>query len=166
MQKVVKPYDSSDLSKKKSKDLSRMHKIIRSESGLISVIGGKWTTFRKISEDVISYSLKQSGLKFHKSSSINIKIIDGLKHTKSKGSLSEKINITVPQIIHFIRNEMAINLDDIMLRRSRCLFLDVEESVKIAPKIVKIMSKELFKDKLWEEKQLKSFFKTTKLFKI
>ena len=53
-----------------------------------------------------------------------------------------------------------------MLRRSRCLFLDVEESVKIAPKIVKIMSKELFKDKLWEEKQLKSFFKTTKLFKI
>jgi glycerol-3-phosphate dehydrogenase len=156
----------SDLSKKKSKDLSRMHKIIRSESGLISVIGGKWTTFRKISEDVISYSLKQSGLKFHKSSSIDIKILDGLKHVKSKESLSKKINITVPQIIHFIRNEMAINLDDIMLRRSRCLFLDVEESIKIAPKIVKIMSKELFKDKLWEEKQLKSFFKTTKLFKI
>jgi glycerol-3-phosphate dehydrogenase len=61
---------------------------------------------------------------------------------------------------------MSINLDDIILRRSRCLFLDVEESIKIAPKIVKIMSKELFKDKLWEEKQLKSFFKTTKLFKI
>ena len=143
-----------------------MHKIIRSESGLISVIGGKWTTFRKISEDVINYSLKQSGLKFHKSSSINIKIIDGLKHTKSKGSLSEKINITIPQIIHFIRNEMAINLDDIMSRRSRCLFLDVDESLRLAPKVVKIMAEELQKDEKWQNEQLKSFIELTKLYKI
>jgi len=44
------------------------------------------------------------------------------------------------QIIHFVRNEMAINIDDIMSRRSRCLFLSSEESEMIAPKVVKIMS--------------------------
>lgn len=42
----------------------------------------------------------------------------------------------------------------------------IKNAPHVVNKIVKIMSKELFKDKLWEEKQLKSFFKTTKLFKI
>jgi len=61
---------------------------------------------------------------------------------------------------------MAINLDDIMSRRTRCLFLDVEESIKIAPIVVEIMANELLKDKIWENKQLKSFYKLTNLYKI
>ena len=61
---------------------------------------------------------------------------------------------------------MAINIDDIMSRRTRCLFLDVEESIKIAPIVVEIMANELLKDKIWENKQLKSFYKLTNLYKI
>jgi len=61
---------------------------------------------------------------------------------------------------------MAINLDVIMSRRSRCLFLDVDESLLLAPKVVKIMAKELYKDEKWQNEQLKSFIELTKLYKI
>ena len=37
----------------KTKEVSRSHKIITSESGLVSIIGGKWTTYRKMGEDVV-----------------------------------------------------------------------------------------------------------------
>jgi glycerol-3-phosphate dehydrogenase len=61
---------------------------------------------------------------------------------------------------------MAINLDDIMSRRSRCLFLNSKESIAIAPKVVEIMANELSKDKDWIENQLNQFYKLTKLYSI
>ena len=157
----------SNSKKLKSKDLSRKHKIVISESGLISVIGGKWTTYRKIAEDTIDFLISKFNLKTIESPTKKIKIINGLKHIDfSEKSLSEKFYISKSLIIHFVKNEMAINIDDIMSRRTRCLFLDVEESIKIAPIVVEIMANELLKDKIWENKQLKSFYKLTNLYKI
>jgi glycerol-3-phosphate dehydrogenase len=69
-------------------------------------------------------------------------------------------------IIHYVENEMALNLDDIMSRRSRCLFLNIKESIRIAPKVVQIMSKELFKDEVWVKDQLQSFYNLTNINKI
>ena len=147
--------------------MSRKHKIVISESGLISVIGGKWTTYRKIAEDTIDFLISKFNFKTIESPTKKIKIINGLKHIDfSEKSLSEKFYISKSLIIHFVKNEMAINLDDIMSRRTRCLFLDVEESIKIAPIVVEIMANELLKDKIWENKQLKSFYKLTNLYKI
>ena len=61
---------------------------------------------------------------------------------------------------------MALNLDDIMSRRSRCLFLNIKESIRIAPKVIQIMSKELFKDEVWVKDQLQSFYNLTNINKI
>ena len=61
---------------------------------------------------------------------------------------------------------MALNLDDIMSRRSRCLFLNVKESIRIAPKVVEIMSNELSKNEVWINEQLKSFYNLTNINKI
>ena len=69
-------------------------------------------------------------------------------------------------IIHYVENEMALNLDDIMSRRSRCLFLNIKESIRIAPKVIQIMSKELFKDEVWAKDQLQSFYNLTNINKI
>jgi glycerol-3-phosphate dehydrogenase len=69
-------------------------------------------------------------------------------------------------IIHYVRNEMALNLDDIMSRRSRCVFLNTKESIRIAPKVVEIMSKELSKDEAWIKEQLKTFYSLTNINKI
>jgi glycerol-3-phosphate dehydrogenase len=162
----LRPLVAKDL-KSKSKDISRKHKIIISDTGLVSVIGGKWTTYRKMAEEVIDRSLNLSGLDFKKSITSDFKINDGLKHVDySKDSLSKKFYLSEDLIIYYIRNEMAINLDDIMSRRSRCLFLDIKESLFIAPKVVEIMAKELSKNNDWKKEQLKQFHKLTKIYSI
>ena len=151
----------------KSKDISRDHKIIVSNSGLISVIGGKWTNYRIMGKEVIDKAIKTSNLNFVKSQTENLKIKNGLGNIGTdEKSLSSVFYISKSQIQHYLREEMAINLDDIMSRRSRCLFLNSKESIAIAPKVVEIMANELSKDKDWIENQLNQFYKLTKLYSI
>ena len=69
-------------------------------------------------------------------------------------SLSEKFYISKNLILWSVQNEMAIHLEDVLSRRVRCLFLDAEETIKIAPKVVKIMAKALNKDKSWITEEL------------
>jgi len=162
----LRPLVASNLNSK-SKDLSRKHKILVSESGLVSVIGGKWTTYRKMANKVIDIALKKTNLPFVKSDTGNIKIENGLRNIDfSKKSLSHEFFLTKEMIIHYVRNEMALNLDDIMSRRSRCVFLNTKESIRIAPKVVEIMSKELSKDEAWIKEQLKTFYSLTNINKI
>jgi len=162
----LRPLVASNLNSK-SKDLSRKHKILVSESGLVSVIGGKWTTYRKMANKVIDIALKKTNLAFVKSDTGNIKIENGLRNIDfSKKSLSHDFFLTKEMIIHYVRNEMALNLDDIMSRRSRCVFLNTKESIRIAPKVVEIMSKELSKDEAWIKEQLKTFYSLTNINKI
>ena len=162
----LRPLVASNLNSK-SKDLSRKHKILVSESGLVSVIGGKWTTYRKMANKVIDIALKKTNLPFVKSDTGNIKIENGLRNIDfSKKSLSHDFFLTKEMIIHYVRNEMALNLDDIMSRRSRCVFLNTKESIRIAPKVVEIMSKELSKDQAWIKEQLKTFYSLTNINKI
>ena len=154
-------------SSSKSKDLSRKHKIIVSESGMVSIIGGKWTTYRRMAENVIDLALKKTKLSFVKSKTSNLKIKNGLIDIDfSKESLSNDFFLSKEMIIHFVNNEMALNLDDIMSRRSRCLFLNIKESIRIAPKVVEIMSNELSKNEVWINEQLKSFYNLTNINKI
>ncbi len=154
-------------SSSKSKDLSRKHKIIVSESGMVSIIGGKWTTYRRMAENVIDLTLKKTKLPFVNSKTSDLKIKNGLSDIDfSKKSLSDDFFLSKEMIIHYVNNEMALNLDDIMSRRSRCLFLNIKESIRIAPMVAKIMSNELSKDKVWINEQLKSFYKLTNINKI
>ena len=134
---------------------------------MVSVIGGKWTTYRKMAEKVIDLTLKNTDLPFVKCNTFNLKIKNGLSNIDfSKESLSDDFFLTKEMIIHYVENEMALNLDDIMSRRSRCLFLNIKESIRIAPKVVQIMSKELFKDEVWVKDQLQSFYNLTNINKI
>ena len=162
----LRPLISSN-KKAKSKNLSRTHKIIISSSGLVSVVGGKWTNYRIMGKEVIDLSLKKMDQKFVESNTENLKIKNGLSKVDMKEkSLSKVFYLSKSQIIHFVRNEMAINIDDIMSRRSRCLFLSSEESEMIAPIVVKIMSEELSQNQDWVDEQLMRFNKLIKLYKI
>ena len=85
-----------------------------------------------------------------------IKSIDESNFNKS---ISKEFFITKNMIIWSIRNEMAFKLEDVLARRTRCLFLDVEETLKIAPKVLSIMAKEMNKNKEWVNTELKNFIK-------
>ena len=81
-------------------------------------------------------------------------------------SLSEKIHITKNQILWALREEMAITLEDILARRTRCLFLDSIESEMLAEEVVIIMADEMKKNNTWINQELKTFKSLVKNYKI
>ena len=81
-------------------------------------------------------------------------------------SLSDKLYITKNQICWAIKSEMAMTLEDVLSRRTRCLFLDAYETEKIAPKVAEIMAFELRKEKEWVIKELKYFNLILKNYQI
>jgi glycerol-3-phosphate dehydrogenase len=173
----------------KTKEISRSHKVILSESGLITLTGGKWTTFRKMGEDTVDYFEQVTGEKPNASTSADMKIqgnttkpekghwgIYGTDATaihalaESHPEWKEKIHPDFPnilaEVIWAIRNEMAVKLDDVLSRRIRMLILDAQAAIDSAPKVVKMMAEEMGKDEAWIETELEDFQKTAEKYLI
>lgn len=177
----LRPLAATKDNSEKTKEISRSHKIIVSNSELITITGGKWTTFRRMAEDTINKAISIGKLP-NVSCKTEILQIHGSKeslhnahHLNIYGSdqdsiqkliietpeLGEKLHSRLPyrkaEIIWAIRNEMARTVDDILARRVRALFLDAKAALEIAPLVTSILAKELGKDKLWEQQQIKEF---------
>ena len=174
--------------KKSTKEVSRSHKIDISPSGLISVLGGKWTTYRKISEDAIDTAISINKLKKKKcktektklfgykkkvdfSDPMHVygslkKIVKSLGGIDDNNSLSTKFYISNNIIEWSIIHEMALTLEDILARRTRCVFLDSNESKLIAPEVAKKMADVLEKDQEWIDTELKNFYKLIKNYTV
>ena len=170
--------------KKSTKEVSRSHKIDIAPSGLISVLGGKWTTYRKIAEDAINAAISINKLKKKKCKTQKTKLfgykkrvewsdpmhvygslkkeVEALGGKTDNISLSDKIYITNNIIEWSIIHEMALTLEDVLARRTRCIFLDAKESKRIAPKVADKMAKVLDKDQKWIDEELKKFNKLIK----
>ncbi len=175
---LAKPEDDG----KATKEISRSHKILISIAGLITIIGGKWTTYRKMAEDTIEKAIMLGGLPERNCITQHLPIhgfrmdIDpvtdsmaaygldkekiiaiGEDEPELAGFLSEKLHIYKSQVAWAVRKEMARTVEDVLARRTRALFLDARESLRIAPEVAKIMAKELGQDKDWEITQLKTY---------
>lgn len=164
-----------------TKEISRSHKILVSKSGLVTIIGGKWTTYRQMGEELVDKLSEIGNLKMVNSTTSTLKIhgyrenvnfenphyfygsdIDLLKDIIDKNPsygdvISEDLHIIKAQVILAIRNELARNVIDVLARRTRALFLNAKESVRIAPIVADIMAVELNRDKKWKEHQIKTF---------
>lgn len=177
---LVAPKENSN---GKTKEISRNHKIIVSKSNLVTIIGGKWTIYREMGEDSVNELIKVGNLPNKTSVTENLRI-HGFKEVndfnnpmycygsdaKAMKSLvlkdpslndwvSEQLSIKKIQIVWAVRNEYAINIDDVLSRRTRALLLDAKESVKIAPYVANIMALELGYDKQWENEQVEKYIK-------
>ncbi len=175
---LAKPEDE----KKATKEISRSHKILISVSGLITIIGGKWTTYRKMAEDSIDKAIMLGGLPERECITRHLPIhgfrmdIDpytdplapygldkeevlniGDEEEEWSGYLSEKLQILKSQVAWAVRNEVARTVEDVLARRTRALFLDARESIRIAPEVAKLMARELKKDDDWKRKQIEDF---------
>ncbi len=176
----------------KTAALSRDHSIFISSSKLITIAGGKWTTYRKMAQDVIDRAIAVCGLKELPCRTETLRLhgyqphaarahLDSWREYGSDAEALEKIIETHPQqghllhprlpylpaeIIWAIREEMARTLEDVLARRTRSLFLDAKASLEIAPRVVKIMAEELGKDERWEAKELESFSHIAKKYLI
>lgn len=165
----------------KTKEVSRSHKVIVSSSNLISIIGGKWTTYRKMAEDVVDKSEEIMKVGHKKTPTENLKIhgyktnVDFSDPMYFYGTDKEKIvtlskqieggeemiskefGINKAQVVWAVREEMALTIEDFISRRTRLLLLNREEALKIAPIVAETMAKELGKDEAWKKSQLKEF---------
>lgn len=174
---LAAPKDNSE----KTKEISRSHKIIVSNSGLITITGGKWTTYRKMAQDTINKAISIGKLPQKPCKTKSFKIhgatddIDKTNHLYIYGSdkesienlisefpelgkkLHERLPFTKAEIIWAIRNEMARTVDDILARRVRMLFLDAKATLEVIPMVAKMLAVELNKDVLWEQNQIKEF---------
>ncbi len=161
--------------------LSRDHAIFVSKSGLITIAGGKWTTYRKMAEDVIDKAVIVGGLPPRGCCTESLKLYgwqQGLEPDKpfstygchgkevkaiakqtKEGSrpLHPKLPYSSEEVIWAVREEMARTLEDVLARRTRSLLLDARASREAAPLVAKLMAKELKKGKDWEQEQVKDY---------
>lgn len=161
--------------------ISREHVINISHSGLLSISGGKWTTYRKMAEDVIDKAVLIGGLEAKKAITEDLQVYGYHQHATvfgdlaSYGSAATSLQILLDEksnyknklhpdysqvegeVIWAIRNEMARSIEDFLARRTRLLFLDVEASLAVAPKVAHLMAQELGYDQDWEKIELERY---------
>ncbi len=148
---------------KSTADLVRDHTIIEGKSGLITITGGKWTTYRKMARDVVNKAIKVSGLPYVSSKTKSLSLI--MQRNPNLDSNDEKIHPDFPytnsDVLYAIRNEMACTLEDVLSRRIRLLFLDAKAAIAAAPKVCKTLQIELKQSEDWYDNELKNFYLLT-----
>lgn len=177
----LRPLAAPSGRKKKTREISRGHKILISKGGLVTLTGGKWTTYRRMGEDVVDAAEKSLGMKKSRSVTREMKIhgfvtsvdvertwcwygsdLEHINHLVEKDPalgevLSEKLHIRKVQVVWAVREEFARTLEDCLSRRIRALQLDAKESIRIAHRVAEIMASELGYNTNWIEKQVEAF---------
>ena len=169
--------------------ISREHTVSISRGGLITIAGGKWTTYRKMAEDTIDQAIAVAQLEHKPSATENLhlhgyltgkteddalqfygsdaeKIKKLCKETSLNNYLHPKFKIKEGEVIWAVRNEMARTVEDFLARRTRTLFLDVNASIEMAPKVATLMAKELNRNDKWIKEQTASFCKIAKKYLV
>ncbi|HEX5025483.1 MAG TPA: glycerol-3-phosphate dehydrogenase/oxidase [Agriterribacter sp.] len=161
--------------------MPRDHTIIVSKANLVTITGGKWTTYRKMAKEAVDNALfvgklerktcvteslhiygwreetdTTDPLRYYGSDATGIKELGA----KSPG-LAEPLHPGFPyvkaQVIWAVRNEMAMTVEDVLARRIRLLFLDAAAAISIAPEVAELMAGEMGKDAQWQAQQVKDF---------
>lgn len=164
-----------------SASISRDHCILVANSGLISIAGGKWTTYRKMAEDVINKAITVGSLPDnpcitktlhlhgyvenadpHDPMSVygsERKLISQLE--KEDPALKEHIHPRLPykksEVVWAVKKEMARKVEDVLCRRTRAILLDAAASVESAQSVAHLMAKELGFSKEWVKEEVKDF---------
>jgi glycerol-3-phosphate dehydrogenase len=161
--------------------VSREHIVMFGSGGVCHVTGGKWTTYRKMAEDVLDALEKRGQIAKHQCVTPSLKLygwqkvdgmlnhlnvygseyahIDGLKEELPHGN--DKIHPQLPythaEVIYAIRHEWAMTVEDVLSRRTRSLLLDAQASIESAPLVAQLMATELNYDEQWIEQQVDTF---------
>jgi glycerol-3-phosphate dehydrogenase len=137
--------------------LSRDHTIVISTSGLVTITGGKWTTYRRMAEDVVTRAAEFAGLKPARSQTETLALA---AHGREQGRgemIHPRLSHSTVDVVHSVRNEMARTVEDFLSRRTRALLRDARAAAEAAPAVAQIMAKELNRDAVWVQQQVSEF---------
>ncbi len=166
--------------------ISRDHHLTVSHSGLVTITGGKWTTYRKMAEDTINQAMLVGGLSERECGTRNlpthgyqeecdkdnllpgygseaVSIKNLILETPELGQrLHEDLPYIKAEVIHAVRREMARTVEDVLARRTRALFLDAGASLKMVPEVIRLMAEELGEGEDWRKSQQAAYQKLAK----
>jgi len=170
--------------------LSRDHVVNTSRSGLLTIAGGKWTTYRKMAEDTVEQAILIGELEAQPCITETLQIHGFHKHAGKFGDLEwygsdaieiqnlanetpfyrnrihEKMEPIEAEVIWAVREEMARTVLDFLSRRRRCLLLNARISLEMAPMVAKLMAKELARDENWQKEQVSHFNQTAQNYLV
>ncbi len=175
---------------KSTKEISRSHKIIVSPSRMITITGGKWTSYRLMAEDTVDRAIKLGLLPKQRCVTRKLKIHgyrpnpDLTDHLYVYGSdrdaivalaasdpamaerISDRYPYTAAEVVWAARHEMARDVEDVLARRVRLLYVDAAEAIRAAPATARILAAELGRDQDWVDGQVKEFTALAKRYII
>ena len=160
---------------------SRDHTILVSSSNLITITGGKWTTYRKMAKDAVNNAAFVAKLPTVKCATRNLRLhgydenilygtefsvygsdaVQIRKMISDNTSLGERIhpsfNYCKAELVWAVNHEMAMTVEDILARRSRMLFVDAMAAIASAAPVASLMAELLGMDAEWRDDQVRSF---------
>lgn len=142
---------------KKTAALSRDHLISIADSGMITITGGKWTTYRKMAEDVIDIAAETYDLHGKPCVTKELKLNGHDKAVMPAAITSLSPPELKAVIKKSVEEEMCMTAEDFLSRRTRQLLLDANEAIKAAPLVAKLMAEEMNKDEVWIKEQINNF---------
>jgi glycerol-3-phosphate dehydrogenase len=168
-----------------TKSISRSHKVLVSASGLVSVMGGKWTTYRSMAADTMEQAIKAGGLEPRACGTATLRVhgwlpttapatpeADWLRVYGSDAAAVLAVCAELPQwglamhpalpyplgvAAHAARHEMARCTEDVLARRTRALFLDARAAAECAPAVAAVLAMELQRDSDWAVRDAAAF---------
>jgi len=164
--------------------LSRDHTIHIDKSGLLTITGGKWTTYRNMAEGCVDQAATLADLPDKPCLTRSLNIHGYHPNAANFGPLSfygsdaalirqlatddetlnEPLDPQLPylgaEVVWAVREEMARSVEDVLARRTRALFLNAKAALRMAPRVASILAKELNKDETWQAGQISAFTQT------
>jgi glycerol-3-phosphate dehydrogenase len=170
--------------------LSRDHTIRIENSGMITICGGKWTTYRHMAEDCVNQAATLARLPERPSVTGHLNVhgfqtaSEKFGHLRVYGSdapmvrqleesepewaepLDSALPYTGAEVVWAVRQEMARTLEDALARRTRALFLNAQAAIRMAPRVVELMARELERGQDWQAEQLCAFRETARNYLV
>ena len=160
--------------------ISRDHTIVTSRSGLVTIAGGKWTTYRLMGRDAVDHLEGEAGLPGAVSRTETLRLHGWMEHAgeqpgrvygtdlaeidrlaEAEAGLAQPLHSRLPyraaEVVWAARREMARTVEDVLARRTRALFLDAQAAAEAAPLVARLLARELGRDARWGQDQVDVF---------
>lgn len=176
----LRPLAAPKDNEESTKEISRDHKLIHSASGLITITGGKWTTYRKMAEETVNMAISVGKLKdvpcrtkhlpihgstpdvYHEHWNLYGKDYQAIQQLIQENEglrehLVEGYEYNAAEVVWACRYEMIRKVEDFLARRCRLLLLDAKAAKQAAPKVAALMAQELGKSSEWAQNEVNQF---------
>jgi glycerol-3-phosphate dehydrogenase len=177
----------------KTSSISRDHVIHVDTSGLLTITGGKWTTYRHMAEDTVDHAITLGRLRDEACTTKNLRIHGYLECAEPEGcredplgvygadaekirelaedpALAGRLHPELPyigaEVVWSVREEMSRRVEDVLARRTRALFLNARAAMRMAEPVAQLMARELGYDDAWIAAQVKEFCELAKQYTV